>query len=317
MAVLRFGDLFSLSWKRLLQKKKQLIIPAIFGGGLQSCNFNGGGGGSDFPVENTDTVEPLSLIPRALAQESFDSVSQTMPFAIVALLITLGIVVAVIVYVANIYSLHVIFDEHKSFKQTLKQCFKVFFPLIGVSIWVLIRSYVWIPTLTLLSSGIWLGWTYYATDLWSPVGIAVAVVSFLALLVLSLYFYPRMQFATILYIKRKAGIKNSVEQSLQKTTGYWRKIVGNSILFGFCQLGIILAVVFCVVFSAILVGILGAIFYEKAALAITILGITAAVILVIAVYFGVQYLTFWSKCFQYELWLTISGNPRPAKKELR
>lgn len=317
MAAKRFGELFSLSWERLLSKKKQLIIPAIFGGGLQSCNMGSGGGGGDSTEQMQDAGESVSLfVSKAYAQATPESVNTDLMLWIGLIVIVIFLIIFTVVFTAHLYALHVVYDQHSGFKSTLTKSLRSFFPVIGIGFWKFFRSFVWAPLSVIVFSGIWIGYSLYSKDIVPTPGISLIALSVIAWIALALYFNPRMQFATLLYITKDAtGVIASVQQSMNNTVGYWGKVIGNSILFALCQLAIMVGAAVC----ALLVVLSGVFFVmllpESLQALLFIAGIALLIVFVLVLYFAAQYMTFWGKCFLYELWLTIVQNPRVPKKK--
>jgi len=99
----------------------------------------------------------------------------------------------------------------------LKKTPKLFFPLLGLWIWMFLRSFVWIPFLGLIPA---------------------------------LILGPRFMAAPIILVKEKKGIMESVSLSLARTKGYWGKIVGNAIVVALC-------VILTGIVAGIVIGIIG------------------------------------------------------------
>lgn len=70
-------------------------------------------------------------------------------------------------------------------------------PLLGIWLWMILRSFAWIPF----------------------IGIITAII-----------LMPRMALAPVIMIEGKKGIMESVSMSMNSTRGYWGKIAGNFIL---------------------------------------------------------------------------------------
>ncbi len=94
----------------------------------------------------------------------------------------------------------------------------LFFPLLGVWIWMFLRSFAWIPFIGIIP-GIILG--------------------------------PRFALAPVILVQEKKGVMQSVSESYARTSGYWGKIVGNMIVMIIC-------VVVASMLVGIVAGILGA-----------------------------------------------------------
>lgn len=78
---------------------------------------------------------------------------------------------------------------------------KLYFPLLGISIWTFLRSFVWIPVL----------------------GIIPAII-----------LGPRFVAAPLIHMQEKKGVLASVSESYRRTNGYWGKIIGNMIVMCVC-----------------------------------------------------------------------------------
>ena len=112
---------------------------------------------------------------------------------------TLGIVTLIMVLlflIMNAYFLILPIEEISSATTAFKRAFKIFLPLLGVGIWAMLRSFVWIP-----------------------------IIGFIFLI----YYAPRMIFSGVIYLKEKKGISESVRVSMERTKGKWLVIVLNFI----------------------------------------------------------------------------------------
>lgn len=109
--------------------------------------------------------------------------------------------------------------EGKDVSSTLKRATTVMFPLIGVSIWSTIRSFVWVPVLVII-----------ALPFLGAPGLMLIPVAIAAAFVLGLLFYPRFIAAPLIFLAERKGITGSVDDSFRRTRGYWGKIVGNMLV---------------------------------------------------------------------------------------
>lgn len=82
-----------------------------------------------------------------------------------------------------------------------KKSLGLVFPMVGLWIWVFLRSFMWIPIVGVIL-GIILG--------------------------------PRFALAPVLLIRDGKGVFDSAKESYAKTAGYWGKIFGNALLVGIC-----------------------------------------------------------------------------------
>ena len=123
----------------------------------------------------------------------------------------------VISLIASAYFLLIALNEKLSFQVALARTPGLIIPLFLLSLWVMIRSFIWIPVL----------------------GIIIAIV-----------LGPRFVLAPLLLVRDHKGVLESASMSYAKTDGYWGKIFGNVIAAALC------AVVAAMVVGFV-VGILG------------------------------------------------------------
>ncbi len=126
--------------------------------------------------------------------------------------VTLGVAALVMVLlflIMNAYFLILPIEKISSAATAFKRALRVFLPLLGVGIWVMLRSFIWIPVI-----GLW-----------------VMPISFVLIPVIGIFFcfcYAlRMIFAGVIYLKEKKGISESVRVSIERTKGKWLVIVLN------------------------------------------------------------------------------------------
>lgn len=86
---------------------------------------------------------------------------------------------------------------------------KSFFPLLGLMIWIFIRTFAWIPF----------------------VGIVTAII-----------LGPRFALAPVIMLQEKKGIMDSASSSYARTMGYWGKIFGNTFVAGLCLIPLMIVV---------------------------------------------------------------------------
>lgn len=91
--------------------------------------------------------------------------------------------------------------EKQTPQMALAKLGALFIPLIGLSVWLVICSFVWVPL----------------------IGIFIAIV-----------IGPRFVLAPIYLVRDKKGVMESAKLSYAQTKGFWGKIVGNSIVAGIC-----------------------------------------------------------------------------------
>lgn len=86
---------------------------------------------------------------------------------------------------------------------------KSFFPLLGLMIWIFIRTFAWIPF----------------------VGVVTAII-----------LGPRFALAPVIMLQEKKGIMDSASSSYARTMGYWGKIFGNTFVAGLCLIPLMVVV---------------------------------------------------------------------------
>jgi hypothetical protein len=120
-----------------------------------------------------------------------------------------GIIIAIF---SHAYFLLLAVSPTQDFMAVLRRTPGYFFPLLGLWIWIFLRSFIWIPFL----------------------GIIPAII-----------LGPRFIGSSLILVKEKRGIRESVSQSYARTKGYWGKIVGNMFVAGICVAlaGIVLGIV--------------------------------------------------------------------------
>lgn len=119
-----------------------------------------------------------------------------LPVVIVALIVSFLLTVF-----ASAYYLSITFGAADA-QVAMGRAASLFFPLVGMWIWILLRSFIWIPLLGLIPAII-LG--------------------------------PRFVLAPVIMVQEKKGIMQSVSESYSRTQGYWAKIFGNMIVMALCM----------------------------------------------------------------------------------
>lgn len=118
-------------------------------------------------------------------------------------------------------------------EKALRKTGQVYLPMIGLTLWIALRSFIWIPF----------------------IGIITGII-----------FLPRLAFAPILYLtEQQKGVLAASSESYAKTSGHWGKIFGNLFLFG-----LIVAVVLMLL--GIVTSILGSVLSPIASSILTLLG---------------------------------------------
>lgn len=149
-----------------------------------------------------------------VAEKFLGSFSSMLPALGIGMLISILIGVIASTYFA-ILALRGVSDP----MQILRQTPGLIFPMIGLSIWVMLRTFIWIPF----------------------IGIIPAII-----------LAPRFLVSSVYLVRDGKGITESARLSYAATGGYWGKILGNSI-----ALGVVFFVVMVVV--SVIVGIIGSI----------------------------------------------------------
>lgn len=134
-----------------------------------------------------------AMNPEAVGMQAMSGIKSMLPFIGFA-----GLVSLLVSFVAHAY-FALVAVEGKDVNGTLARAGAVVLPLAGVSVWMFIRSFVWIP---------FLGWI---------VAIIVA---------------PRFVASPLIFLTEGKGITGSVSSSYARTKGYWGKIIGNAIVAG-------------------------------------------------------------------------------------
>lgn len=151
-----------------------------------------GGMGMDIAGMDGMSEEQMGL---ALSLHMLKNMAPAMgSFALILILLTI---------VAKQYYLVVATYGMQDAAAAIKRTFGVIFPLIGISIWMFLRSFAWIPI----------------------VGIVTAIV-----------IVPRLIFAPLVYLREGGGIVDVTRASNARTRGYWGRIVGYFILFAFTMI---------------------------------------------------------------------------------
>ncbi len=112
-----------------------------------------------------------------------------------------AVVLVLISLIAGTYYMIFAVDPKLSFQGALTRVPKVIVPLVGLWIWMFLRSFAWIPF----------------------IGVIFAIV-----------IGPRLSCAPVILLREKKGILESTKSSYIRTNGYWGKIIGNAIVAGLC-----------------------------------------------------------------------------------
>lgn len=144
----------------------------------------------------------------------------------------LGILIAVL---SHAYFLLLALSPKADAMTILKKTPALFFPLLGLWIWMFLRSFTWIPIPILLIP---------------VIGLPLSSISTIPAFIIGIILAPRFALSPVIMLKQKKGIMESVRLSYDGTKGYWGKIVGNMIVAALC-------VMLAGIVAGIIVGILG------------------------------------------------------------
>lgn len=222
-------------------------------------------------------------------------------FAVLGI-IGLGFTIAGVIFqiLQSMYALVIAVDHTKHVKAGILKAYRNLWRLILGLIWVMLRSFMWITFLSL-------PFFIISDTNQSPEMLMIGIALFIAGTVCSFFFMPRLMFTNVIQLKDGKGIRASAELSLQRTHGYWGKIVGNNIFMVLCVglTSLAMVAVFALLGIAFISGMksLGAIF-------IVIVGIPLGLIafIISMIYFFAMAL--FMQIYQVELYETIKAHPR-------
>jgi hypothetical protein len=213
------------------------------------------------------------------------------------------IIVGAIVQVMQAYfGLVIATDRTIGVKQGLKKTYNNLWKLLLGGMWMALRSFAWVALI---------GLPFLAFGIESHnVGLTmIGGLIMLAGVVCALYFGPRLAFTNVIQLKDGVGCKKSAVLSIERTTGYWGKIVGNNLLLGLCFMLMSAAAILVLVFLAFVIAGLG---HSHAVLALVIgLPVGLAAVVALTIYFFS--LQLFAQMYMVELYETITANPRTVK----
>lgn len=93
-------------------------------------------------------------------------------------------------------------------------------PLIGVTAWTFIRSFVWVPFLLLIPG------------MFAPTVLLLLVPGLLVSVLLAAFYFPRFALSRVYLVHEKLGVRAAVQKSFERSRGYWGKIVTNTLAWG-------------------------------------------------------------------------------------
>lgn len=125
------------------------------------------------------------------------------------------IIMWIVSLIASAYFLILSLDEKLAFSVALLKTPKLVIPLFLLSLWIFIRTFLWIPFIGIIT-GIILG--------------------------------PRFVLAPVLLVKERRGVLESASASYARTAGYWGKTFGNVIVAAICAFVVLVIAGFVVGF---------------------------------------------------------------------
>jgi len=252
----------------------------------------------------------ISLILRGIASGLF-SVAELPGIEnnLIVLITTflLGVVFAIVGTVFQIlqtmYALIIAVDRTKDVKAGVRKTWKSLWKLVLGGMWLMVRSYSWISFFGLPLIVIGLRGNY---DMLTILGSLILLVG----IGFGIYLFPRLAFTNIVQLKDATGVRASANLSIQRTQGYWGKILGNNILVGLCVGLLTLAIVaVCALIGFMMITIVESI---PPVIAL-IIGLPLGLALAIAAVIYFFAMTLFMRVYMVELYETIKANPRGKK----
>lgn len=200
-------ELLSESWNVLFAYWKPLLLGAVVFDGISSA----------FSVITSDRMEAWeSIFEQAQTPEELTSFAGGMltDVSIVLAGVLLSLVLGMF---GALFTLVVAVERKRRFSEIFTRTPRLFFPAFGLFIWMLIRTYVWVPLVLLPLTIVFP----------SPVllfGLVIAAV------ILGVVFGPRFALAPVFLVQQGGGVRASAQKSFEASAGFWWKIVGNLIV---------------------------------------------------------------------------------------
>lgn len=210
------------------------------------------------------------------------------------------IIGAIFQMLQTMYALVLATDRTQTVKGGIQKAWRYLWKLILGGLWMMVRSYVWITFLGI--PFIVLGVEYNYMFL-----MVIGWLLFAAGAVCALYLMPLLAFTNIIQLQDGKGPRASAALSIERTDGYWGKIVGNNILMALSMMlltGALVAVVALIGFMMV------AILRALPTIVAVIIGLPVGLVLVIAAiiyFFGI---TLFGQVYMVEMYETIKANPR-------
>lgn len=245
-----FGILLSESWKFFLSHLKSILIAsAIFGVlmfGVQKIlevqatnsveDRFGDVGRIEELAERIEAGDPDAfqemmmqmgmmgeegeIDEAAIEAAAGDVISNMIP---IIAFVTFGIFILTII-VSTFFTILAV-EGSTNFMTTLRRVPSLILPMFGVWIWSFLRSFAWIPI----------------------IGVVLAII-----------IGPRLIMSSVILIKEKTGVRESVKLSYNRSRGYWGKIVGNCIVAALVTMLAMLVLSMVIGMSAVVSGTLAA-----------------------------------------------------------
>lgn len=218
--------------------------------------------------------------------------------------IVFAIAGAIFQILQTMFALIVAIDRTKDVKAGVRKTWKSLWKLIVGGIWMMLRSFAWVAFLGLPFVAV--GFDTHNQTL-TMIGWLIVISGAGC----GIYFFPRLIFTNVIQIKDGTGARASANLSIQRTEGYWGKIVGNNILMALSMMlltGALFAVVALIGFMMV------AILRALPTIVAVIIGLPVGLVLVIAAiiyFFGV---TLFGQVYMVELYATIKANPKVAAR---
>lgn len=176
------------------------------------------------------TIAAFRVISMASQLFAAPQVADTLPAGVafpgMGLFMLFGpVLMGVVGFLSFGYFLALGLEGQRSVGGLFGRAFQLFFPLVAISFWTFLRSFLWVPFILQLFMSV-LG----ATGMQDAIGPLMGAVGLLNL-GLTLWFMPRLMFAPVLYVHEHLGIRESVEASYRRTQGKWGDIVLSLLLW--------------------------------------------------------------------------------------
>jgi len=138
---------------------------------------------------------------------------RTMPFALARIAFDI-----IVMFIAAVFFLLLFTNGSQSGYESARRLPGAIFPMIGLIFWMLVRSLIWVPL----------------------VGPAIAI-----------YMLPRIALAPVLLASGEAGIRESIQLSMKRTSGHWVSMLLKLFLIGLTSLLLLWPLLVLVVATAV------------------------------------------------------------------